>query len=131
MDIARTMEAAERSAALWRQPEYRDRTVAAARAGRARVKAGEGYLYVAEMLGTDVVKLGFSLNPKNRVRKTWSFQFRGSTGPRLMAFTPYTFLQERALHRTLREHQIGSCGEFYPRSILTHEAIPEGLRGAA
>lgn len=121
----------DQATALWQQPEYRERTVAGARAGRARVKAGEGFLYVAEMIGADVVKIGFSLNPRRRVRKSEYFEWRGSSGPRLLAFVPFTLLQEKALHRTLRGHADSLGSEIYRRSILTHEAIPYGLRAAA
>lgn len=94
---------------------------------RTRMARGEGYLYVAELLAAeDVVKIGFSLDPERRVRAL-------EPAARLLAHTPCTIEGERAIHRALKQHQITHHNrirrsELYPRSILSHPAIPEGLR---
>lgn len=110
------------AAALWRDPAYREKCVTAARAGRARVKAGEGFIYLAECIRTNELKIGFSLDPKKRMPKAGCNTHRGPC--RLLAQMPATISQERALHRQLG----GGNYEFYPRSILSHPAIPERLR---
>ena len=100
------------------------------KAARAAVETQQGFIYVAELLNEPVVKIGFSLNPQERLKYLFT---RRSPG-RLVAMMLGTIKQERELHRQLAEHRMFACNTFtegYPRSILTHEAIPEGLRGAA
>lgn len=111
-----------------KSPEIRARRLAKWKAGRARAHAGEGFIYVAEMVGTDVVKIGFSLDPAKRMS---SLGFFGKA--RLLAAVPGTWAQEKELHRTLCAARYGATpfNEFYVRRVLTHEAIPEGLRSAA
>jgi hypothetical protein len=96
------------------------------RRARAKIRAGEGFLYVAEVVGTGIVKIGFSLDPESRIKTVSPFT---QEPVRLMGFFPCSLLLEKKLHRLLRPHTSAKHGnEFYPRSILTHEAIPEGLR---
>lgn len=101
------------------------------RATWQRIRAGEGFLYAAEAVGSDLIKLGFSVNPKQRMRSL-HVQLPLGTQPRLLAFTPYTLQQEQALHKELIGLQaLRSYAELYPRSILSHPAIPQALREAA
>lgn len=97
----------------------------------ARMQAGEGYLYAAEIVKNDAIKIGFSLNPEKRVRLLRAYY---SSAVRLLAFTPGSLAAERKLHTALRPHALihhqGPC-ETYPRSILSHPAIPEALRSPA
>lgn len=96
-----------------------------------RIRAGEGFLYAAEAVGSGLIKLGFSVNPKQRMRSLYG-QLPLGTKPRLLAAVPYTLQQEQALHRELIEHQAHPYrAEVYPRSILSHPAIPAELRSAA
>lgn len=93
-----------------------------------RMQAGEGFLYAVELTNFGKIKIGFSLNPKNRVRFLRGYY---SSDAVLLAYTPGSLFQERELHRTLRPHAVihhqGPC-ETYPRSILFHPALPAGLR---
>lgn len=93
-----------------------------------RILAGEGFIYVAEVVGAPIVKIGFSLNPENRVRTMWPSQH----GKRyaLLAKTPGTLKQEQQLHRELSGAEESLWHEYYHRSILQHPAIPADLRAA-
>ncbi len=92
-----------------------------------RRRNGEGYLYTAEMVGTDVVKIGHSLNPEVRVR---DIRLSNGVKAKLLAMIQAPVEDERALHQTLRGHcRIDLPGfEFYPRTVLSHPALPDGLR---
>jgi hypothetical protein len=97
-----------------------------------RMNAGEGFIYVAEIVGHDMVKIGFSLNPEFRVRGLTAFL----PPARLLTYTPGSVTAERQLHRTLAEHALRLRGsprrcECYRRSILSHPAIPTELRSVA
>lgn len=95
-----------------------------------RIRAGEGFLYVVEAVGTDIIKIGFSTNPKRRIRGLYG-QIPLGSKPRLLAMTPGTLWQERALHKQLEGHSaLLHSPECYPRSILSHPAIPKGLHPA-
>lgn len=99
---------------------YRD--TEAGRETRARVRAGEGFIYVAEVVGADILKIGFSLDPEARIKTVWPFTREPM---RLMGFFPCSLLLEKKLHRLLRPHTSVKHGnEFYPRSIF-HDAISE------
>jgi len=100
------------------------------RRAHERRRSGEGFIYAAELPGTDIVKIGFSLMPEKRVR---GVSIRNHARAQLLAKTPGTEPAERALHKILREHcRLDLPGfEFYPRSILSHPAIPAELRSAA
>lgn len=114
--------------AFWRSPESLALRNERRKASMARIRNGEGFIYLAEVVGRRAVKIGFSLKPAERARK--ATPIRGGK-VRLIAFVPGSIAVERALHKTLREYTIDSLGnEFYPRSILSHPAIPEGLRPA-
>jgi hypothetical protein len=93
-------------------------------AARACIKRGEGFIYVVDFDGLDVVKIGFSLDPGARLR-TLSEQCRHFARPRLLAKTPASMSVERKLHGKLRQHRSGAGPgtEFYSRSILAHPAI--------
>lgn len=97
-----------------------------------RMNAGEGFIYVAEIIDHDMVKIGFSLTPQARVKGLIAFL----PPARLLAFAPGSIREERRLHRELRTHALRLNGsprpsEVYPRSILSHPAIPQALREAA
>lgn len=87
-------------------------------AARARIFAGEGFIYAAEVVGADTVKIGFSLDPGRRMKAMYVNGTHG--GVRLLKFVPGSWSLEMQLHRDLREHEIGS--ELYPRAILNHPA---------
>lgn len=94
-------------------PENKAMMSASLKAARARISAGEGFIYVAEVIGTDAVKIGFSLNPERRL------------GPkaRLLGYFPASIKAERALHVRLASHRHPDFGlEVYPRSIFVHGA---------
>jgi|GEM_PF-3386457 len=97
------------------------------RRARERRLNGEGFIYAAELPGTDIIKIGFSLMPEKRVR---GVSIQNYARAQLLAKTPGTEPAERALHKVLREHcRLDLPGfEFYPRAILSHPAIPSGLR---
>lgn len=91
------------------------------RAARARIKAGEGYIYVAELVGHDAIKVGFSLDPAKRLS---SVRILGIE-PRLMGSFPATLLQEKAFHRAMRAKALPKeayGSEWYPRSALRQAA---------
>lgn len=89
----------------------------------AAIRAGKGYVYVAEIEGTDDIKVGFSLDPQRRARELT----RDSRGHhyRILVAWPGTWSDERRIHAALRKHQLPErayCGrEHYPRSILVND----------
>lgn len=121
--------AQRRIMALWADPAYRAARAAGHARGMARVKAGEGFLYLAEVVGTDEIKIGHALDPKARMAGLRADYFKIC---RLLKTMPGPLMMERALHYKLRRFLgrplQGVKLEFYPRSVLSHPAIPEGLR---
>jgi hypothetical protein len=98
----------------------------AVKAGWARVKAGEGFIYIAE-IRPDLIKIGHALDPYRRL-----VQIGMSPTRRLLATMRAPREAEIALHKTLHDFRLPEHGsEFYPRSILNHPAIPAELRAAA
>lgn len=89
----------------------------------AALRAGNGFIYVAAIGGTDDIKVGFSLDPERRAREL-TRDGRGHQY-RVLAAWPGTWSEERRLHTSLREHQLPEgayCGrEYYPRSILVND----------
>jgi hypothetical protein len=117
---------------FWRSPETLALRTQRWRAARDRMKAGEGFIYVAEVIGTDVIKIGFSLTPETRAPKAylnWCPVRGGRT--RLVAKVRGSWEQEKDLHHALCDGGDALGGEYYHRSILTHPAIPEALRSPA
>lgn len=99
-------------------------------AARARIRAGEGFIYLAEIVGLDLLKIGFSLCPENRIGQLF-IEYHRHAPIRLLAKVPGTLSDEMRLHGALRPCRAPYYGdETYPLSILTHPAIPVGLRGA-
>jgi hypothetical protein len=77
-----------------------------------RVKAGEGFMYVAEVVGTDLLKVGFSLDPDARMR--WcGARFR------LLGVFPASRNTEHAFHKFMQAN-LGAAkrSEVYSRSML-------------
>lgn len=108
-----------RSAPLTRRgtTEHSERMKRERKASWARIKDGQGYIYLARDERADCIKLGFSLNPEWRC-----FELRIA----LLAKIEGTHRQELALHKALGGG--GRHGEYYDRSILSHPAIPQALR---
>lgn len=87
---------------------------------RQRIKAGEGFVYLAEFDASDIVKIGFSLNPARRVR---TMNFLGWKA-KLIAAVPGGMRVEKAVHRALlRGEHSTRYGECYRRSALNHPAV--------
>jgi hypothetical protein len=90
----------------------------------AALRAGKGYVYVAEIEGTTDIKVGFSLDPKRRVRELTRNSRRHCY--RVLVAWKGTWSDERRLHTSLRAHQLPEkayCArEHYPRSILVKDA---------
>lgn len=79
-----------------------------------------GFIYLAETPDRRTVKIGFSIDPERRIREITTF------GPlRLLAEIEGTIHEEKALHRALADFAVY---EFYPRSVLSHYAVPEAFR---
>jgi hypothetical protein len=119
-------------ASQWADPNARARLVAGKLRAVERMQAGEGFIYLAEIIDRDMVKIGFSLNPRRRMSH---HHLREHGTPRLMATVPGTILQERQLHQALKAHQIAPrhgwrASEYYPISILIHSALPEAFRSS-
>lgn len=116
--------------ARWLDAAHLENMRAGRAAAQARLNAGEGFLYVARVLGTNIVKIGHALDTTKRMKSLkadYGFEFE------LMASVPAHFVTERRLHRRLRKHRHNggsrnSCTEMYHISILAHEAIPDELR---
>ncbi len=84
------------------------------RRARARMAAGEGFIYVAEVVGTGNVKIGFSLNPGERLR--WL-----TKSHRLMGAFPASRAEEHAFHKAMqRALGLPKRTEVYSRSALAH-----------
>lgn len=109
----------------------RPRPCPARKAGRNRVETDVGFIYVAKFVDCPEVKIGFALSVDRRMREL-NTRHRPMT---LLASVPGRVQQERALHRTLAEYRGPRAGpgwsEYYPLSILSHPAIPEGLRDSS
>jgi hypothetical protein len=132
IDAKTKLSAQDRAIARWRDPAYRAARAASHAKSMAAIKAGAGFLYVAEVVGTDEVKIGHALNPKRRMKALKDDYFKEC---RLLKSTPGSLHEEMALHDTLcrflgRKPRTLKV-EFYPRSILNHPAIPEELRVTA
>lgn len=110
-------------------PEHIAMLRAGQHAANARRRSGEGFLYLADIPELGVLKIGHSLRPSIRV-KSIKINSKHRVKAHLLATTPGTFDEEHSLHLRLREHRALGL-EFYPRSILSHPAIPEALRSPA
>ena len=116
----------------WRTPTSRAEKIAKRRDSFERMLAGEGFVYAAEVPGTQYVKLGFSLRPEKRVGNIFTYRIKKKAGPmRLIAKAPCSFAAEKAMHKQLRdEPEATNYPEFYHRSVLNHPAVPAELRRA-
>lgn len=92
-------------------------------AARARMKDGEGFIYVAAV-GAEIVKVGFSLDPARRVQDLVRY-YEGRHEVRLLGHFPASITAERAFHARHAHLQIPPGTnwvpgrEHYPRSIFT------------
>lgn len=100
----------------WEISPRRDRWLASNRAQFARRENGEGFVYVAEMIGTGLLKIGFSLNPQKRMlalRADYRNTFR------LLGAFACSNAEERRLHRALARHVTPALRrEFYRRGDI-------------
>ena len=88
-----------------------------------RIRAGEGFIYVAQIENTDLYKIGFSLDPVTRIRR------ESVPGSRLLGFFPASLLAEKRLHRALLKHRTKRWGiETYRREAFD---APKSKRRAA
>lgn len=88
-----------------------------------------GFMYVVACHSSGIVKIGFSLRPKERAK-----QVRPKVGPtaRLVGIVRCSWGAEINLHKALRPwHIVSKGGEFYPLEILTRAEVPEKLRAMA
>lgn len=111
----------------WADPDWRAHWLESRRRSTEDVRLHGGLLYAAEVIGTDAIKIGFSRWPESRVqglRKEYKVDVR------MLAFAPGTPLEERHLHKILKPFRRREFGgwEFYPRSVLLHDAVPPALR---
>lgn len=89
---------------------------------------GDGFLYMAEIVGTDAIKIGYSTWPENRLR---SFASHIKRKARLFFKTPSKQSDEMALHCRLRPHRhpdFPNAIEIYPRRVLCNAWIPTRVR---
>jgi hypothetical protein len=92
-----------------------DLSIAIAR-GKARVKAGEGVLYVAEWRDKNTIKVGHTIDLERRIKELGIHR----EYVRLLGSFPAPIEVERAFHKRMRPFQIE--GEVYPRAVLTEDA---------
>ena len=116
----------------WADPVYCAATSEGHRRSMDRVRSGEGFLYVAEIVGEpETIKIGHALNLAAR---TVSLKADHSKEFRMLASVPAPLSVERRLHRRLRRAGFGKTTgnktEFYPRAVLQHPEIPEALKVA-
>lgn len=82
-----------------------------------RRMAGEGYVYVAEEVGTGIIKIGFSLDPERRM-DALRLDYRRKY--RLMGFVRGSNALEKRIHSWLWRRIKPAHGfEFYRRDDLT------------
>lgn len=97
------------------------------RIARAKIRRGDGYIYVAAVDDGAVIKIGFSLDPETRV------QAMRDRKVRLMGYFPCTLRQERLFHGRLKDFRVSNqhfFSECYPRAAIGTEAFAEALRTA-
>lgn len=102
-------------------PEHIAAISAGQKAAFARRQAGEGFIYVCAIRDTDAIKVGFSLNPENRVLQL-------GAGVRLLGYFPADVKTERALHVRLRAHRhpdFPRTREVYRREAFSHDLRPD------
>jgi len=94
-----------------------------------RLRVEEGDIYLAEYFNRPEIKIGFTLNLEQRKRTLFAPWDPG----RIVATVRGMFVEEQAIHRALRHLSVRQVWpiETYPRSILSHPAIPAELRSAA
>lgn len=96
--------------------QRRTRHADAVRDGKARVRAGEGVLYVAEWRSVQRIKIGHALNLERRLKDLSCC----GQHVRLLGSFPATIATERAFHKRFRAHRID--GECYSREWLMERA---------
>jgi hypothetical protein len=110
-------------ASFYKSPETLARKVERWREGMKRCERGEGFIYLAEIIGADVVKIGYSLNPKTRIKQFWMHPSVQGHKARLLATCAGTIQQERAFHRRLRDDPLSLDYEFYDRAVVDHPQV--------
>ena len=120
------------SAIHWADPAYRAATSAGHKRSMDRIQAGEGFLYVAEVIGDPAtIKIGHALDVSARVSSLKADYFMDF---RMLASMPAPLTLEKRLHRRLRWAGFGKTRgrktEFYPRAVLQHPEIPDALKVA-
>lgn len=102
----------------WRHAEpYNSMLRRAISAGKARVRAGEGVLYVVEYGTPNKIKIGHALNLERRLRE---LSGNGHVHLRLLGSFPAAITTEQAFHKRFRAHRIDS--ECYSRDWLMERA---------
>lgn len=110
--------------------ELRRRQAISAAAKRAR--EGDGVIYLAEVIGTDTVKIGYTINTEKCIKRIWSDH---GVRVRIIGTMKAKITQEKALHWLLRKHRDkgpvrGCATEFYHRSVVLNKHFPIELCGA-
>ena len=89
---------------------------AAIKAGHARNRAGDGFLYVALCDHGKTIKIGCALNPERRLI-SWRIK------PNILARTKGGYADERRLHQQLKAYRNGYGYEWYEPTVLDHPAV--------
>lgn len=97
-----------------------------------KAREGEGVIYVAEVIGTDTIKIGYTVNIAKMVKRIVTDH---GVCVRVIGTMPATIMQEKALHASLRKHRNpgpvrGCATEFYPRGVMLTAAFPVELIAA-
>lgn len=101
-------------------PEHTAALSEGQRIARARMAAGEGFIYVAA-IDADTVKVGFSLRPDRRVEQI-------GRHARLLGFFSASISAERSFHKHHQDHQIPGRREHYPRALFIGDSTTPAAR---
>lgn len=97
-----------------------------------KAREGEGVIYVAEVSGTDTIKIGYTVDTTKMVKRIASDY---GVAVKVIGTMPATIMQEKSLHARLRKYRNpgpvrGCATEFYPRSVMLAAAFPLALIAA-
>jgi hypothetical protein len=90
--------------------------------------AGDGFLYIAEIIGADAIKIGYSRSPASRL---YQFGSRLKRPVRLLLTSPSSHEDEIILHARMAEHRhpdFPSHREIYPTRVLCNGWVPTHIR---